>query len=140
VSVLNLYHLLTNLYHFLLTRNFYVTTESDIHKSSKLATLQVLTNELPQWCTAHLEKLIQSIHPSLRPCETFHTVLVFYGEELLVPHPTNMLKTTSFQLSATANSFAAILHIWRPLFPSISYICAMVTGDPLNMNCKFSVL
>jgi hypothetical protein len=62
--------------------------------------------------------------------------LIFYGEELIAPRPTPKLEDNP--LSAVRdclfNTFAAILHIWRPSPPSATCGRAMpcVTRGPPN--------
>jgi hypothetical protein len=63
-----------------------------------------------------LLKLYQRISPGPSLCQMFRNVVIFYGEELLVPRPTPKLEDHS--LSAVRdclfNVFAATLHIRRP--------------------------
>jgi hypothetical protein len=50
----------------------------------------------------------------------FRNKLMFYGEELLAPHPTPKLKDHPLSVvrDCLFNIFAATLHIWRPSPPS----------------------
>jgi hypothetical protein len=65
--------------------------------------------------TMSLKVLSQYSH-SIFKFLTFRNKLIFYGEELLAPSPTNQLE--DHLLSAVRdclfNIFAATFHIWRP--------------------------
>jgi hypothetical protein len=60
-------------------------------------------------------KIIQGICPSLRPLLNVHNKLIFYGEELLAPHPIPKLEDNP--LSAVHDCLSSIfttgLHNWR---------------------------
>jgi hypothetical protein len=66
---------------------------------------------------------IQGIRRGPRPFVTFRDKLLFYGEELLAPHPT--LKLEDHPLLAVCdclfNMSAATLHIWRPSSSSAAW-------------------
>jgi len=74
-----------------------------------------------------LPRSFQRIRSIPKPCVTFRNKLVFYGEELLGPHPTPKLE--DYPLSAVRdclfNVFAATLHSWRPFPPSATWGRAM---------------
>jgi hypothetical protein len=62
--------------------------------------------------------------PCSKPRATFHNLLAFYGEELLVPHPTPhpLLDVCD----CLFNTFTATLHNWRPF----------LHPQPKNMPCQ----
>jgi hypothetical protein len=65
----------------------------------------------------------------------FRNIILFYGEDLLVPHLTPKLEDHTFSAVGDSlfNIFAAIVHNWRPfLSPQTEYAPCRGDRDPFK--------
>ena len=82
-----------------------------------------------------LNWFLQSIHPSLCPCITFHNVLVLYTKQCLSLSQCPSWRTMPWRLLAIAYAVShSYLYIWVPCPSTTEDVHGMMPRYPLNME------